>query len=58
MCILMYCRQNRSTVKKPRLVSNSDWPYDMAREVVSFSVVLTVYAREGEGIEGPGSGTV
>jgi hypothetical protein len=34
------------------------WPHDMPRVVVSFSVVLTVYAPDGEGVEGPGSGTV
>jgi hypothetical protein len=37
----------------PRYVSNSVWLYDMARKVISFSVVLTLYAREGEGQRGP-----
>jgi hypothetical protein len=33
--------------------------YDMAREVVSFNiVVLRVYTPDSEGVEGHGSGTV
>jgi hypothetical protein len=32
----------------PRYVSNSVWPYDMAHDVASFSIVLAAYAREEE----------